>query len=479
MSDTFVMEAERSEAARRGFNLLAIDPIRRLIHWGGFAYVFQAATLLCFVGLMVFGLALSAPNGVDAKLYAKSNLVNLLIWGLWWPAMVWTAVLVGRVWCAVCPLELVANFSERLGVRLGVRQFNLAKILRAGWLILFLYIVLQMLVVGAQLHRVPRYTALFMFSLLLLAAIAGLLFKDRAFCRGFCPVGLLLSVYGRGGMLGVRAASQDACARCEGKDCVMQHNRRRLDARSCPSLLNPPKLNGNQDCLVCGQCIKSCRPDNMQLLLRTPFSRLNAREPFASWPTVLFIMAVSGFVTSEVVSGWARAEAAFLWIPEHFSEWLALPDLHGFITGLWFLGLYPLALWAILGGLTIAFGGARRIGVAWRRLALPLAVVVSTAHMAKGLEKAMTWGAFLPAAMLHPDGVSTSLAISSKALAAPAALAPHAAYATVGVVLIILGLVFGLREGKLADAASWPKLRVPLAIVALVYAVCVAGWAFR
>lgn len=39
---------------------------------------------------------------------------------------------------------------------------------------------------------------------------------------------------------------------------------RQTGARSCPSLLNPPKLSSNKDCRLCGQCIKACPHANMQ-----------------------------------------------------------------------------------------------------------------------------------------------------------------------------------------------------------------------
>ncbi len=41
-------------------------------------------------------LHVSYPNYKD-KLHARTNLVTLIIWGLWWPAMVWFAMLFGRL----------------------------------------------------------------------------------------------------------------------------------------------------------------------------------------------------------------------------------------------------------------------------------------------------------------------------------------------------------------------------------------------
>jgi polyferredoxin len=475
---TRISLAEASQ--ERSLNLLRFASIARLVKWRGFPYVFQAILLAIFLGIAVLGWGHYSPDGVPDKLYAKTNLVNLLIWGLWWPMMVWMAVLFGRLWCTVCPLELVSNVTERLGARLGIRQRSLAKWLRAGWVTLLFYVVIQLLVAGLHIHRVPMYTALFMLSLLTTSAAVGLVMKDRAFCRGFCPVGLLLSTYGRGGMLAVRAGGAEACAGCGGKDCIKSCNRQRLDARSCPSLLNPPKLNSNKDCLVCGQCIKSCQPDNMQLLLRRPFSAADARDPLASWPVTFFVIAVSGFVAYEVSSGWGFIEASFLWFPGQLSDWMGYTEANGWIKGIWAIVGLPLLIWSILGVLTVASGGAKTFGEGLRRLALPMAVVISAAHMAKGLEKFSTWGSFLPNAFRNTDGVETALAIQSGVLTAPAPLIPHAIYAALGVGLLVSGIGFALREARLAstDGAS-PGLRLGITLLAIAYAACVTGWGFR
>lgn len=464
---------------RRAFDLLTIGIVKRTLHWRGFPYVFQATLLAAFVIIAWLGWGHYTPEGVPDKLYAKSNLVNLLVWGLWWPAMVWTAVLFGRVWCMVCPLELVSNAFERAGRSIGIPQRNLPRALRAGWLIVAAYFAIQMLVAGVHLHRVPMYTALFMIVLLLAAAMTGLIFRDRAFCRGFCPVGLLLGTYGRGGMIAVRAGIHSACATCSSRACNLSDNRDRLDARSCPSLLNPPKLNSNKDCLVCGQCIKSCGPDNMQLLVRPPFSLDDSRDAVAPWPVAIFVMVLSGFVTFEVIGAWPKIEEAMLWPAAYVAEEVLPFVSTGWIEGLWCLAIVPIALWLLLGLIATALGEVQGIGETWRRIALPMAVIISSVHMAKGIEKIATWGGFLPGALQEPLGVHTAMAIGEKIIASPGPLLPHIMYATIGVFLIALGLRYALRESRIANGTLPRSHAIQLAVVAVLLAVCVTGWGFR
>lgn len=191
LHDEVPVQAPEGQATTRevikGFDLLRVPGIRALILWRGFPYVFQAIALFVFLALLVIGWQRYTPPGVSQKLYAQANLATLMVWGLWWPAMVWLAVLFGRAWCMVCPLELVSNVGERLGRRLGLRQRPLSAWIAAGAIIVFLYALIQFLVAGAEIRRIPAYTSFFLLGLISLAVLTGLFLKDRAFCRGFCP----------------------------------------------------------------------------------------------------------------------------------------------------------------------------------------------------------------------------------------------------------------------------------------------------
>jgi len=466
------------ETRAEGYDLLRLRWVRALVTWPLFPYVFQAVFLAAFVGLAVLGQGKVPPEGVPDKLYAKSNLVNLVIWGLWWPAMVWAMVLVGRVWCAVCPLELVSNVSERLGRRLGIRQMVLAGWLRAGGLVLAGYVLLQLLVAGVHLHRVPGYTSWFLWIALGAAVVAGLLWKDRAFCRGFCPVGLMLAVYGRGGMLAVRPRSGFACDGCQGKDCVRPDLRTRPDARSCPSLLNPGRLDRSNDCLVCGQCVKVCAPGNMGLLVRRPFSALDAREVLASWPVTLFVMAISGFVVSELCSEWESAKTVYLWVPTAVSKALAGNAAAGWIEGLWTIVVVPALVWPILGGLVLAARGAPTLADAWRRIALPVAVLAAAGQLAKGLAKFVSWVGFLPLALRDPAGVDTALAINTKAIPPPAAIVPMPAVSILAMLLVLAGGWLALREFRLIHPATHRRYAGPVVLLTAWFLFITFGWGY-
>jgi len=461
-----------------GINLLQFRWVRAIALSPLFPYVFQAAHLALFVALAILGWRMFAPEGVQPKQFAQTNPVSLIIWGLWWPGMVWVAVVFGRVWCAVCPLELLSNITERLGRWLGVKQRTLGRWLRSGFLIVAFYALIQMLVAGIELHRVPAYTSVFLWSLLALAAVTGFFFKDRAFCRGFCPVGLLLSTYGRGGVVAIRSSGADACGSCTAKDCRRPDHRNLLDARSCPSLLNPATLKSNTDCLVCLQCVRACPSSNMGLFLRRPFHIADLREPWASWAVTLFLIVVSGYVSYELCSEWKSAQAAFLWVPEKVAAILGLTGYVGWVRGLWAVIVFPLLLWTLLAVRVLLLRGASSLGESWRRLALPLAVVLAAGHMAKGLAKSAQWAGYLPLACEDHSGIHSAQAIVAGTMSKPGPLLTKAVISTGSLILLAVMAYFALRESKLADATTH-KSRLPSLVLAiLASAMLIFGWRF-
>lgn len=403
-------------------NFLGLPVLRRVVRNPWLPLGLQAFMLIV-MGLLTWIGAITPVPGTENELLIlrKTNLATLAVWGLWWPCMILGAVLAGRLWCAVCPMELVNRLGHLLGRRLGSTRLQLGAFLRAGWLILSLYVAMQFLVAGLALHRMPSYTAWMLGTMLLLALGSGLLIREeRSFCKGFCPAQALLSVYGRFTPLQLDKVDASTCASCTTRECVQPGLRERFDARSCPSHLRPFERTASDGCVLCLQCVKVCPKANLGWGLRSS-------KPGSSAPELLkpyeagFVLIAIGFVAHEVLGEIKGIETVFHAVPIWLNR-LAPRVAFGWIEALWFLLLFPLAFWSLVALLARIQGNRQTTPSHLLSAATGAAPIVAIAHVGKALAKLGAWSGFLPLALREPIGVRTMASILSRQQAAPAAL---------------------------------------------------------
>ena len=128
--------------------------------------------------------------------------------------------------------------------------------------------------------------------------------------------------------------------------------------------------------------------------------------------------------------------------------------------------------------MVLAFRGAGSLIEAWRRLALPVAVIIAAGHMAKGLAKIASWGGYLPLALRNPDGRDSAAAITSGAVTKPAHLLPLPAVSIIGLVLLAAMIVYALRESRLADETTHRTRIASILVLGFASAFLVCGWGF-
>jgi hypothetical protein len=209
--------------------------------------------------------------------------------------------------------------------------------------------------------------------------------------------------------------------------------------------------------------------------LRSPCSGSDARETIAPWPLTVFVIIVSGFVTYELSGVCKPVEQMFLWVPKYAST--ALPGAAaGWIQGVWTIVLLPLLFWLVLGAVTVLLGGAKSLGEAWRRLALPMAVIVATGHMAKALEKFTSWAAYLPYAWAEPTGVQTALKMNTKAMTQPAPWLTMPTLSIAAMALLALGIFLAIREARLGDPETGSRRIAPILLLGGFYLFLVCCW---
>ncbi|MBM3477532.1 MAG: cyclic nucleotide-binding domain-containing protein, partial [Armatimonadetes bacterium] len=129
----------------------------RLLGW------LKAVVAIGFAGIVVA--CLLAPQ------LPVGRFANLLVWGVWWPGLIASLLLLGRAWCAVCPLSSGAEAVQRACGRNRAPSDRLSQLGPALALVGFVGIVWVEEATGMTHH--PVRTALLLISLALAAALVG------------------------------------------------------------------------------------------------------------------------------------------------------------------------------------------------------------------------------------------------------------------------------------------------------------------
>jgi len=118
----------------------------------------QIIFLIFFMVLIYGGIVVPDVDPNLVNTLRNTNFASLLVWSLWWPLIILSAVFLGRVWCQVCPMELINSLLSKIGLKRKVPLF-----LKSGWLIsLFYTLILVIIIHTFWAHRYPRRMALYL-----------------------------------------------------------------------------------------------------------------------------------------------------------------------------------------------------------------------------------------------------------------------------------------------------------------------------
>ncbi|MCP4671273.1 MAG: cyclic nucleotide-binding domain-containing protein [Desulfobacula sp.] len=242
------------------FNLLKVDQIGQLFSSKAFPKVFQFITACFFALILFFGFFGSQKPGTNISLG--------LTWGLWEPLAIFSCILAARIWCAVCPVGAVSSYlSYNYGLKRNIPQFIRSYggyfALAALFLIFFSEALFAM-------PFSPRATAIMILSIVLPAVILALIYKRRMWCRFLCPLGKLLGFFSRCSIMELRANCNICNNDCEDLSCYVDSD----SNTGCPVFEAPFVLSNNQECILCGNCIKNCPHQSPVLNLRAPGQEL-------------------------------------------------------------------------------------------------------------------------------------------------------------------------------------------------------------
>ncbi len=200
------------------------------------------------------------------------NIILYLCWGLWWPLVILSLFIVGRLWCGVCPFPVVGRFMQKWQLSL---QRTVPKVLEKNSIAIS--IVFFMLIIWVEestgMKQNPQATAWLLLTIFGGALFCAIIFERQAWCLYFCPLGKVMGMGASISWLEFRP-DHSKCSECKTFAC-----KRGVEEKpGCPITLGAFKITNNLECHLCGHCMQFCEHHSPQLNLRHPLYEVIVRK---------------------------------------------------------------------------------------------------------------------------------------------------------------------------------------------------------
>ncbi len=291
-----------AETPRRGIDLFEKIPLlKRLVKMRSFQFLVVLPNVLVFY--------LFFATGIFGHPVGNQNLLIMIVWILWWFALIVFLVPFGsRIWCAVCPLPFFGDWIQRrelVRVRTGKtgalkNEFHggtraWPKKLRNIWMQNIGFLILALF--SALLVTRPMASVIVFVVMILCATVFAMIWRLRTFCNYLCPISGFLSLFSMAAKVELRTVDTDECLKCKTKSCLTGGE----DGWACPWGIYMGKLDRNNYCGLCMECVKSCPNDNISLFSRPFGSDIHLKGYDEAWKA--FIMTVLAMVYSITLLG--------------------------------------------------------------------------------------------------------------------------------------------------------------------------------
>jgi len=383
--------------------------INKLFKSKYFLSTVQFITLFVFVLLIYGSIGVFTDDKDFAKILRNTNLPNLIVWSYWWPMIVVTAILFGRFWCTICPMELITSFFGKIGLKNKPGKF-----LKSGWVITLFYALI--LIIGIHtftIHRIPQYMAIYMLVLFGAAVIVGFIWEKRTFCTYVCPIGHLLGLYSMLSSKKLRVINADVCNSCKTKDCISKSNHYNYVGRSCTSELYPAELKDNRSCIMCGQCHKSCTHNNIAIQKRRLAADLFT-DIKLSWAEISFFLIITGFVVYEILSEWKVTKSILMAVPNSVNEAVDISAISGTIKAIILFVIFPIVFYLLLAYLKKIFA-KETFKQSFTHLVMAILPITASMHLVKAILKTTSRIPYWDYVFTDPKGVDTATKIMENA----------------------------------------------------------------
>ena len=336
----------------------------------------QWLVVLFYLGLLIYPAFLPLPTEY-AHFYENLILfAQFVFWGIWWPFVMVSMMLLGRVWCGVfCPEGALSEWASRHGLGRAIPRW----MRWSGWP----FVAFAMTTLYGQLvsvYEYPKAALLVLGGSTVAAMIVGFVYGrgKRVWCRHLCPANGVFALLSRLAPIHMQVDR-----------AVWRAAPHRTPAIDCAPLINIRNMTGNGECHMCGRCsghreavALAVRPPNQEIL------SLRGRD-VSRWEALLLVFGMLGIATGafqwsaspwfialkQQLAGWLINHNAFVLLQDNAPWWLLTHypeanDVFSWLDGIVIL-LYIGCTALVIGGgvllmLRMAGGLLKHAGIPWR-----------------------------------------------------------------------------------------------------------------
>lgn len=287
----------------------------------GLLRILQWAVVAVYALLLVVPALLPLPDRTARVWNHITVAAEFAFWGIWWPFVLLSMVLFGRLWCGLlCPEGTLTEWASRHG-----RGWGIPRWMRWGGWPFVAFVGTTVYGQMVSVYQYPKAALLVLGGSTVAAVVVGYFYTrgKRAWCRHLCPVngvfGLLAKLapmhYGVSEQAWQRSLHDDAGRRLSAPPAV-----------DCAPMLPLRKMKGASGCHMCGRC--SGHHGAIALQWRAPSQevvQLGASEA-THWQTWLIVFGLLGVAIGAFhwsASPWfvAAKQALATWLVERDVLW--------------------------------------------------------------------------------------------------------------------------------------------------------------
>lgn len=252
-----IFTAPGEATAPTGFNLGEVAVLRGVVRRRPLALA-RAGVLVGFAAVIALCLVLPFT--------AAGRAANTVIWNAWEPMVFGLFLIVGRVWCTVCPLSTVGRVAKGLGSLNRPPPSWLV----SSWVWIATVGFLAIIWSERVFHMTssPFPSGILLLTLIVLPIVFSLVFQREVWCRYVCPLGTLGAALTPPSPLHLEANASVCASTCTTHDCYKGSKAKKIPG--CTVFHHPLDASEAYTCKLCMDCLSSCPHQSARVYLQAP-----------------------------------------------------------------------------------------------------------------------------------------------------------------------------------------------------------------